>query len=309
MHCALFFIATRRPARFAFRGSSGLRLIRGEATLSPARREDIPHSSVGRSLKKGAGNRCPCRPEVDRSVRGPPEPMWPAAAVAAALLPSRRFRATWKAPVRSVRLERNSRKFCQPVRRIRYALEDSASLACAPSHAWSACKHIRAPPCLFCRRRPVSALIYRRPRTLSDQRWIGAGCRIRTRDLRFTKPLHYHCAKPAIRGDYNRAGGASGSASADRSVPGRDSTWVSGGASRSAAGGLAGLESCGGEDSLEETPTATPMISTTSADKVQERRSESSRLCMGRLSAVGGFPHYDRDHNLPELPPNDASAL
>jgi hypothetical protein len=25
----------------------------------------------------------------------------------------------------------------------------------------------------------------------------GAGCRIRTRDLRFTKPLHYHCAKPA----------------------------------------------------------------------------------------------------------------
>jgi hypothetical protein len=26
----------------------------------------------------------------------------------------------------------------------------------------------------------------------------GAGYKIRTRDLRFTKPLHYHCAKPAI---------------------------------------------------------------------------------------------------------------
>ena len=26
---------------------------------------------------------------------------------------------------------------------------------------------------------------------------FGAGCPIRTGDLRFTKPLHYHCAKPA----------------------------------------------------------------------------------------------------------------
>jgi hypothetical protein len=110
-------------------------------------------------------------------------------------------------------------------------------------------------------------------------------------------------------GDYNRAGGAAGSGSADRSVPGRDSAWVSGGARRSAAAGVPGLESCGGEDSLEETPTATPMINTTSADKVQERRSESSRLCMGRLSSDGGFPHYDRDHKLPESPPEVASAL
>jgi hypothetical protein len=26
----------------------------------------------------------------------------------------------------------------------------------------------------------------------------GAGYRIRTDDLRFTKPLHYHCANPAL---------------------------------------------------------------------------------------------------------------
>jgi hypothetical protein len=32
-----------------------------------------------------------------------------------------------------------------------------------------------------------------------DFNLCGAGCRIRTRDLRFTKPLHYHCAKPAVR--------------------------------------------------------------------------------------------------------------
>ena len=110
-------------------------------------------------------------------------------------------------------------------------------------------------------------------------------------------------------GDYNRAGGGSGSGSADRSVPGRDSAWVSGGARRSAAAGLPALVSRGDEDSLEETPTATPMINTTSADKVQERRSESSRLGMGRLSTDCGFPYYDRDHKLPESPLKVASAL
>src|ERR1700688_4801190 len=45
-------------------------------------------------------------------------------------------------------------------------------------------------------------------------------------------------------GDYNRAGGSAGSGSAERSVPGRDSAWVSGGASRLAAGGLPALEPC-----------------------------------------------------------------
>jgi hypothetical protein len=34
---------------------------------------------------------------------------------------------------------------------------------------------------------------------------VGAGCRIRTRDLRFTKPLHYHCAKPAKSITYVRS--------------------------------------------------------------------------------------------------------
>lgn len=33
----------------------------------------------------------------------------------------------------------------------------------------------------------------------------GAGCRIRTRDLRFTKPLHYHCANPACGLSFRRS--------------------------------------------------------------------------------------------------------
>jgi hypothetical protein len=61
-------------------------------------------------------------------------------------------------------------------------------------------------------------------------------------------------------------------------------------------------DSCDGGDSLEEIPTAAAMIKTTSADRVQERRSESSRLCMGALSALGGFPHCDRDHRSPGSP-------
>jgi hypothetical protein len=51
------------------------------------------------------------------------------------------------------------------------------------------------------------------------------------------------------------------------------------------------------------------MIKTTSADKVQERRSESSRLCMGILSAPGGYPHCDRDHKLPGWSVKTSSAL
>jgi hypothetical protein len=109
--------------------------------------------------------------------------------------------------------------------------------------------------------------------------------------------------------DYNRAGGAAGGGSVDWPVPVRDCAWISGDASCWAAGGLPELESCGDEDSLEETPTATPMINTTSADKVQERRSESSRLCMGRLSSDGGSPHCDRDHKLLESPLKVAPAL
>jgi hypothetical protein len=115
----------RRPTgALRVRGSSGLPLIRGEATLSPARSEDIQHSSVGRLLKKA-------RETVARAGRtwgdqsaGPPEPMWPAAGVRnPALLPSRRSRVTWRARVRGVRSERNSRKVCLPVRRIPSALE------------------------------------------------------------------------------------------------------------------------------------------------------------------------------------------
>jgi hypothetical protein len=55
--------------------------------------------------------------------------------------------------------------------------------------------------------------------------------------------------------------------------------------------------------------TATPMIKTTSADKVQERRSESSRLCMGILSVPGVYPHCDRDHKLPGSSVKTPSAL
>jgi hypothetical protein len=51
------------------------------------------------------------------------------------------------------------------------------------------------------------------------------------------------------------------------------------------------------------------MIKTTSADKVQERRSESSRLCMGILSASGGYSHCDRDHKLPGSSVKTPSAL
>jgi hypothetical protein len=51
------------------------------------------------------------------------------------------------------------------------------------------------------------------------------------------------------------------------------------------------------------------MIKTTSADKVQERRSESSGLCMGTLSAAGGYSHCDRDHKFPGSPLKTSSAL
>ena len=109
--------------------------------------------------------------------------------------------------------------------------------------------------------------------------------------------------------DYNRPGGAAGSGSLDRAVPDGDCEWGSGCWGRSAAVGVPRSESRADDDSFEETPTATPMITTTSADKVQERRSESSRLCMGALSACGGFPHCDRDHKLPGSPLMIASAL
>src|SRR5450631_105662 len=109
--------------------------------------------------------------------------------------------------------------------------------------------------------------------------------------------------------DYNRAGRSAGSASLDRAVPDRDCAWVSGCGGRSAAAGLPGSESCADDDSLDEIPTATPMINTTSADKVQERRSESSRLCMRALSAAGGYLHCDRDHKLPGSPVKTPSAL
>jgi hypothetical protein len=99
--------------------------------------------------------------------------------------------------------------------------------------------------------------------------------------------------------DYDRAGRSAGSGSLDRVVPDRDFAWVSGCGGRSTAVGLPDPESCADDESLDETTTATPMIKTTSADKVQERRSESSRLCMGILSAPGGYPHCDRDHKLP----------
>src|SRR6202790_1037838 len=56
-------------------------------------------------------------------------------------------------------------------------------------------------------------------------------------------------------------------------------------------------------------PTATPIIKTTSADRVQERRSESSRLCMETLSASSVYPHCDRDHKLRGSPVKTPSAL
>jgi hypothetical protein len=109
--------------------------------------------------------------------------------------------------------------------------------------------------------------------------------------------------------DYSWAGRAAGSGSLDREVPDRDGAWVSGCGGRSAAFGVPGSESCADEGSLEERPTATPIINTTSADKAQERRSESSRLCMEGLSASEGFPHCDRDHKLPGSPLKTPSAL
>ncbi len=109
--------------------------------------------------------------------------------------------------------------------------------------------------------------------------------------------------------DYNRAGRSAGSGSLDRAVPDRVRDWGSGCEGRSAAVGLAASVSCADDDSRDETTTATPIIKTTRADSVQERRSESSRLCMVVLSACGGYPHYDRDHNLPGSPEKNPSAL
>jgi len=50
------------------------------------------------------------------------------------------------------------------------------------------------------------------------------------------------------------------------------------------------------------------MITTTNADKVQERRSESSAAMHGDIVGCGGFPHCDRDHKLPGSP-NDRVRL
>src|SRR5712672_1608803 len=69
--------------------------------------------------------------------------------------------------------------------------------------------------------------------------------------------------------DYNRAGRSAGSGSVDCVVPDRDFAWVSGCGGCSAAVGLPESESCADDDSLDEITTATPMIKTTSADKVQ----------------------------------------
>src|SRR6267154_3481877 len=109
--------------------------------------------------------------------------------------------------------------------------------------------------------------------------------------------------------DYNRAGRSAGSGSRAGVVRDRDFAWVSGCGGRSTAAGLRGSESCADDDSLDEIPTATPMIKTTNADKVQERRSESSRLCMEILSASCGYPHCDRDHKLPGWSVKTSSAL
>src|SRR5450631_2155078 len=90
--------------------------------------------------------------------------------------------------------------------------------------------------------------------------------------------------------DYNRAGRSAGTGSRAGVVPGRDFAWVSGCGGRATAAGLPGSESCADDDSLDEIPTATPMIKTTNADKVQERRSESSGLCMGDIVGSRRIP-------------------
>jgi hypothetical protein len=105
--------------------------------------------------------------------------------------------------------------------------------------------------------------------------------------------------------DYNRAGRAAGSGSLDRAVPDGDCEWGSGCWGRSAAVGVPCSESCADDDSFEETPTATPMITTTSADKVQERRSESSRPCMGDIVGLRRIPALRPGSQIAGFAPND----
>jgi hypothetical protein len=163
------------------------------------------------------------------------------------------------------------------------------------------------PACFMSRVRPTGNSGWGRCRSIFNYAVPAAGFEPATYGLQnrcTTTVLSRQSAR-----DYNRAGRSAGSGSLDRVVPDRDFAWVSGCGGRSTAAGLRGPESCADDDSLDEATTATPMIKTTSADKVQERRSESSRLCMGILSAPGGYPHCDRDHKLPGSSVKTASAL
>ena len=95
----------------------------------------------------------------------------------------------------------------------------------------------------------------------------------------------------------------------DREISDRDCAWVLGCGACSTAVGLVGAESCADEDCLDETPTATPMIKTTSADKVQERRSESSRPCMAAIVGLRWIPALRPGSQFPGITSKTASAL